>query len=108
LATGSEVALGLSARRILKAQNISVRVVSMPCVEIFRSRPAAERAEILPPAMPTLAVEAAAPLGWHEFADDVVGLTRFGASAPGPIVFEKLGFTAEAVAGRVLKLLERV
>ena len=60
---------------------------------------------MLPPELPTVAVEAAAPLGWHEFADAVVGLTRFGASAPAPILFEKLGITAEAVADRVAKLL---
>ena len=55
--------------------------------------------------VPTLAVEAAAPLGWHEFADDVLGVTRFGASAPGPIVYKEYGFTPEAIAERVMKLL---
>ena len=60
---------------------------------------------MLPPELPTVAVEAAAPLGWHEFADDVVGLTRFGASAPGPTLYKELGITAEAVAGRVARLL---
>ncbi|MEM9681990.1 MAG: transketolase C-terminal domain-containing protein, partial [Pseudomonadota bacterium] len=105
LATGSEVALALAARDLLAAQGIAARVVSMPCVELFREQPAAARIEILPPGMPTLAVEAAAPLGWHEFADDVLGLTRFGASAPGPVVCKELGYTAEAVAQRVTKLL---
>jgi transketolase len=76
-------------------------------VEIFRELPPAERAQVLPPRLPTVAVEAASPLGWHEFADDVVGLTRFGASAPGPTVFKELGITAEAVAGRVTRLLGR-
>ena len=69
------------------------------------TRPSAERAEVLPPELPTVAVEAAAPLGWHEFADEVVGLTRFGASAPGPTLYKELGITAEAVAGRVTRLL---
>ena len=107
LATGSEVALALAGRALLAGQGIAARVVSMPCMEIFRSRPAAERARILPPGVPTLAVEAAAPLGWHEFADDVLGLTRFGASAPGPTVYKELGFTPEAVAERVTMLLRK-
>jgi transketolase len=107
VATGSEVSLALAAREELAADGIAARVVSMPCMEIFRARPRAERAEVLPPELPTVAVEAASPFGWHEFADDVVGLTRFGASAPGPIVFQKLGITAEAVADRVTRLLGR-
>ena len=107
LATGSEVALALAGRALLAEQGIAARVVSMPSMEVFRARPAAEQARILPPGLPTLAVEAAAPLGWHEFADDVLGLTRFGASAPGPTVYKELGFTAEAVAGRVTKLLRK-
>jgi transketolase len=55
--------------------------------------------------MPTLAVEAAAPTGWYEFADDVMGLRRFGASAPGEIVMRELGYTPENVAARVNALL---
>jgi transketolase len=54
-----------------------------------------------------VAVEAASPFGWHEFADDVVGLTRFGASAPAATLYQKLGITAEAVADRVVRLLGR-
>ena len=57
--------------------------------------------------MPTVAVEAAAPYSWYEFADDVVGLTRFGASAPAEILYEKLGITPEAVAERVSRLLDK-
>jgi transketolase len=107
VATGSEVEVALGARELLAGKGIAARAVSMPCMEIFRARSSAERAEVLPPDLPTVAVEAAAPLGWHEFADDVVGLTRFGASAPGPVVYQKLGITAEAVADRVTKLLGR-
>jgi transketolase len=105
VASGSEVEVALGARELLAAKGIAARVVSMPCMEIFRERPAAERAQVLPPELPTVAVEAASPLGWHEFADDVVGLTRFGASAPGPTLFKELGITAEAVAGQLAKLL---
>ena len=101
----SVLALALTARELLAQQGISARVVSMPCMEIFRERSTAERAEILPPDTPTLAVEAASPFGWYEFADDVLGVTRFGASAPGPVVYREYGFTAESVAERVTKLL---
>ena len=107
VATGSEVEVALGARDLLAAKGIAARVVSMPCMEIFRARPSAERADVLPPDLPTVAVEAASPFGWHEFADDVVGLTRFGASAPAETLYEKLGITAEAVAGRVARLMGR-
>jgi transketolase len=106
LASGSEVEIALAARDLLAKAGRTVRVVSMPCMEIFRDRPAAERAKVLPPALPTVAVEAAAPMSWYEFADAVVGLTRFGASAPAEILYQKLGITAEAVAERVSHLLD--
>ena len=64
-----------------------------------------ERAVTLPRRVPTLAVEAAATLGWERFADDVVGLDRFGASAPGEVALNNLGFSAENVAMRGLALL---
>ncbi|MEA2704772.1 MAG: transketolase [Actinomycetota bacterium] len=105
VATGSEVELALAARDLLAAEGISARVVSMPCCELFRDQSADVRAAILPRGMPTVAVEAAAPTGWHEFADGVVGLRRFGASAPGPVVYAKLGFTPENVADHVMKVV---
>jgi len=106
VASGSEVEIALAARELLAKDGKSVRVVSMPCMEICRARAAAERAAVLPPDLPTVAVEAAAPTSWWEFADDVVGLTRFGASAPAEIVYQKLGITAEAVAEKVSRLLD--
>jgi transketolase len=105
VASGSEVEIALAASDLLAEQGKAVRVVSMPSMEIFRARPAAERAAVLPPGLPTVAVEAAAPTSWYEFADAVVGLTRFGASAPAEILYEKLGITAEAVAEQVSRLL---
>jgi transketolase len=105
VATGSEVEVALAARDLLVAKSIAARVVSMPSMELFRERPVEEQEKILPYDVPVVAVEAASPFGWHEFADDVVGLSRFGASAPAPILYEKLGITAEAVAARVLELL---
>jgi transketolase len=107
VATGSEVEVALAARDLLAKKNVATRVVSMPSMELFRERPAEEQDKILPYDVPVVAVEAASPFGWHEFADDVVGLSRFGASAPAPLLYEKLGITAQAVAERVMELLDR-
>ena len=80
-------------------------MVSMPSWELFRAQPQGYHDEVLPPGVPRLAVEAASPMGWREWADDTVTLDRFGASAPGNVVLEKLGFTAEAVAAKARELL---
>ncbi|NIP78870.1 MAG: hypothetical protein GWM90_06585 [Gemmatimonadetes bacterium] len=86
---------------------MAARVVSLPSLELFREQPASYRAEVLPPDVPRLAIEAASPLGWHEWVGDgdVIGLERFGASAPGGTVMEKLGFTAANVVERARMLL---
>jgi transketolase len=107
IGTGSEVSLCLAARDALATQAVSARVVSMPSWELFRAQPRAYRDEVLPPGVPRLAVEAAASLGWREWADDSVTLDRFGASAPGEVVFKEFGFTAERVAERARRLLGR-
>jgi transketolase len=77
----------------------------MPCWELFELLSEEEQAEVLPPGVPTLAVEAAATLGWERWADDTIGLDRFGASAPGATALEKLGFTPECVVDRARALL---
>ena len=105
IGTGSEVSLCLAARDVLSKEGVSARVVSMPSWELFRQQPQTYRDEVLPPGLPRLAVEAGSPLGWREWADATVTLDRFGASAPGNVVFEKLGFTAEAVASKARELL---
>jgi transketolase len=105
VATGSEVHLALFAREGLAASGISARVVSMPCWELFESQPAGYREQVLPPGVPRLGVEAAGPLGWCAWADDVVSLDRFGASAPAPALFREFGFTPESVAARARRLL---
>jgi transketolase len=107
VATGSEVEVALGARDVLSRDGIAARVVSMPSWELFRAQPAAARERILPRGLPAVSVEAAAPTGWHEFADDVVGLTRFGASAPAPTIYRHLGFTPENVADHVRRLMGR-
>jgi transketolase len=105
IGTGSEVSLCLAARSTLAKEGVSARVVSMPSWELFRAQPQAYRDEVLPPGVPRLAVEAASPMGWREWADDTVTLDRFGASAPGSVVLEKLGFTTEMVASKARRLL---
>jgi transketolase len=105
VATGSEVHLALAARELLAASGISARVVSMPCWELFEAQLAGYQEQVLPPGVPRLGVEAAGPFGWCAWADDVVSLDRFGASAPAQALFGEFGFTAENVAARAWRLL---
>ncbi len=111
MASGSEVPLALEARRLLAEEKIGVRVISMPSMELFAAQPAAYREKVLPPGVTArLAVEAAHPQSWYRWVGDegeVLGLTRFGASAPGARVFAELGFTPEAVVGHLRALLSR-
>jgi transketolase len=107
IGTGSEVSICVEAQKTLAGQGVSARVVSMPCWELFQLLSEDEQAEVLPPEVLTLAVEAAATLGWERWADDVIGLDRFGASAPGATALEKLGFTPECVVDRARALLAK-
>jgi transketolase len=111
LATGSEVPLALAAHERLAAQGIQARVVSMPSWELFDQQPQTYRDAVLPPAVRTrLAIEAGVPQGWHYYVGpegDVIGLARFGASAPGQVAMDKLGFNVDHVAERALSLLGR-
>jgi transketolase len=79
----------------------------MPSWELFGTLPADERAAVLPSGVPTLAVEAGTSLGWERFADDVVAIDRFGASAPGEVALARLGFTPDNVAARARALLDQ-
>ncbi len=105
IGTGSEVQLCVAARDQLAADGLSVRVVSMPSWELFAEQPDTYRDRVLPPGVPTLAVEAGASLGWDRYADDVVAIDRFGASAPGSAVLADLGYTPENVVARARALL---
>jgi len=111
IATGSEVAVAVGAQRLLAEKGVAARLVSMPSWDLFERQPQSYRDSVLPPAVTArLAIEAAVPLGWHKYVGskgDVVGMTRFGASAPGPVNMEKFGFTVENVAARVMTLLSR-
>jgi transketolase len=111
IGTGSELSLVVGAREKLLQRNIKARVVSMPSWELFDAQAQEYREYVLPPSVRRrLAVEAALPLGWHRYVGDhgdVIGVERFGASAPGNIVMEKFGFTVEHVVERALALVEK-
>jgi transketolase len=109
IGTGSEVSVALGAAKLLAADGIGARVVSMPSWKIFDEQSAEYKASVLPAGVPRLAVEAGATLGWWKYVGldgDVVGIDRFGASAPGPIVMKEFGFSAENVAARAKKLVK--
>ncbi|MBI4494436.1 MAG: transketolase [Chloroflexi bacterium] len=109
IATGSEVALALQARDELLRRGVATRVVSMPSWELFDQQPEPYREQVLPARVAArLAIEAGVSMGWHRYvgsAGDVLGLDRFGASAPGKVVFERFGFTVRNVVERALKLV---
>ncbi|MFA5026602.1 MAG: transketolase [Candidatus Methylomirabilota bacterium] len=110
IASGSEVAVAMAARAQLAERGVAVRVVSMPSWELFERQPAAYRRRVLPARVKArVAIEAGVPHGWHRYVGAkgaVVGMERFGASAPGPVLFERFGFTPAAVAARVLEMLD--
>jgi transketolase len=110
VATGAEVWPALEAAKRLNGEGTATRVVSMPSWRLFERQDTAYKASIFPDHLPKLAVEAGAPLGWWKWVGrhgDVIGLDRFGASAPGTTVLEKLGFNAEGVYKRAKQLLEK-
>ncbi len=109
--TGAELWPALRAAEKLNEQGISARVVSMPSVRVFEEQPESYKASIFPDHLPKLAIEAGASLGWWKYVGrdgDVIGLDRFGASAPGPTALEELGFGEDNVVARAKALVERV
>jgi transketolase len=109
MATGSEVSAIVEAAKLLAADGIRARVVSFPSWKIFEEQTAEYKASVLPAGVRKLAVEAGSALGWWKYTGldgDVVGLDRFGASAPGHIVMEKLGFGAASIASRAKALVK--
>ena len=109
LATGSEVSLALAARDALAADKIGARVVSMPCWELFEQQDAAYRESVLPKARTArVSVEAGITMGWREYVGDrgiAIGIDRFGASAPGELVLDKLGINLAAVVAAAKKTI---
>ncbi|MBV9664706.1 MAG: transketolase [Actinobacteria bacterium] len=108
IGTGSEVNVCLEAADLLAADGIGARVVSMPCWELFEQQDPDYQDAVLSDDLPSLAVEAASSFGWERYADATVSIDRFGASAPGNVVMEKLGFTGENVAREARALLEEL
>jgi transketolase len=112
-ATGSEVHIAVKARELLQGQGVPTAVVSMPCWELFENQPEKYRREVLGPAWPAcirVAVEAAISPGWHRYIGEngvFVGLTGFGLSAPGHVLFEHFGITAENVFTQAKAALAR-
>jgi len=108
IATGSEVALAEAAVEILAAHGLSVRVVSMPSVEIFLAQDDVYRTEVIGDDLPIASIEAGITVGWERFTGRHglrIGIDRFGASAPADVIAEEWGFTPEAVATRVFAWL---
>jgi transketolase len=111
IATGSEVLLAVESRKQLAEHGVRARVVSMPSWELFEQQPQAYRHAVLPPSVRLrLAIEAGIPQGWHYYVGpegDIIGLMRFGASAPGAVAMEKLGLNVPNVVARAMQLVGR-
>ncbi|NYT62319.1 transketolase [Alcaligenaceae bacterium] len=108
IATGSEVALALDAQQQLAAKGIAVRVVSMPCTNIFDAQDAQWRESVLPKALPRVAVEAGVTSGWYKYVGldgAVIGIDTYGESAPAGVLFKFFGLTVEHVAAAVEQVL---
>ena len=108
IATGSEVDLALKAQAELAKEGVAVRVVSMPNTNAFDRQDAAYKASVLPKGLPRVAVEAGVTGGWYKYVGldgAVVGLDRFGESAPAGVLFKEFGFTAENVVKAVKSVL---
>jgi transketolase len=108
IATGSEVHIALEAGKDLQQKGISARVVSLPSWELFEAQPLTYRQEVLPPNITArISIEAGVTMGWERYVGQngvAIGVSRFGASAPGNIVYEKLGLTVQRVVLEALKL----
>ncbi len=110
LATGSEVQLAVEAGAELGERGVKARVVSMPSQELFDAQDEKYRRALLPAGVPVVAIEAGVTFGWERYTGTdgaVIGLDRFGASAPGAVVAEKLGFTVERIVDAAIKVIEK-
>jgi transketolase len=109
IATGSEVSLAMAARDTLQAEKVPTRVVSMPCWELFEEQSQDYRNEVLPPSITArLSIEAGITQGWDRYVGTkgaVIGIDRFGASAPGDVALRELGFNVENVLKHARALL---
>lgn len=106
VATGTEVSVAIEAATVLESDGKRVRVVSMPCAELFAAQDPTVRASVLPIGVPVISVEAGSTFGWSAVADDSIGIDRFGASAPGNVALARLGISVDNVVARARDLLE--
>jgi transketolase len=111
IATGSEVHLALEARKRLMSEGVAARVVSMPSWELFEAMPEDYKNQVLPPDVSArVAVEAGIPMGWERYVGsggEIIGISRFGASAPGGVNLEKFGFTVDNVVEKARELMNK-
>jgi len=106
MASGSEVSIALDAAKALESEGIAVNVVSVPCFDLFNEQSKEYKTRIINKNTKVLAIEAATASEYYRYADDVLGMESFGASAPAELLFEKFGFTVENITRRVYSLLE--
>jgi len=110
VATGSEVGAAVEAAQALEAEGTPTRVVSMPCVELFKAQSDVFKAALLPKGVPTVVVEAGTTIGWSNLLGRdllAIGIDHYGASAPGEVLCEKFGFTGKAVKEKIQGWLKR-
>ncbi len=110
ISSGSEVALILAARERLEPAGVPTRVVSMPSHELFAAEPPSYRDEVLPPDVPRVAIEAAHPMSWYRWVGSdgvVLGLERYGASAPYERIYQELGLTVDRLVETARRLARR-
>jgi transketolase len=108
IATGSEVELAMQSAAALAQEGIAVRVVSMPCADVFDRQEAAYKASVLQRGLPRVAIEAGVTAFWHKYVGlegAVVGIDTFGESAPAPVLFKHFGFTVENVVAKTKLIL---
>ncbi len=112
IASGSEVEQCIAAKAELHKEGLKVRVVSMPCIEEFEKQDKKYKDSVLPPAVKArVCVEAGSPYSWYKYAGDygeIIAMSTFGASAPGPVLFKKFGFTVENIVEKAKKSLDKV
>jgi len=110
IGTGSEVHIALEAGRMLGSMDVIARVVSLPSWALFDAQPDSYRDSVLPPTVTArVSIEAGTKLGWERYLGTggvAIGLDRFGASAPGPVIYQHLGLTAQHVTEEALRLVE--